>query len=244
MDAHALVDLLFDVSLAAKAAVDDLGESGLTDRPGQYQLDVAADAAAVAKLAGAGLSVLSEESGWTRRDSSLIAVLDPIDGSTNAHRGVPFYSTSICVLDADGPWIGTVVNHATGQRFQAIRGLGAWRDGCPVHPSPCQSLEESIVGISGYLDSKLGSWQYRALGCASLEFCSVAEGALDAFVLGSTVALQPWDYLAGLLICAESGAAVTELDGQNPWIASETSRRPIAAANPKLMSAIVSVLAA
>jgi fructose-1,6-bisphosphatase/inositol monophosphatase family enzyme len=244
VDSLTLVDLLFDVSLAAKAAVDELGESGPTDRPGQYQLDVAADAVAVPKLAGAGLSVLSEESGWTRRDASLVAVLDPIDGSTNAHRGVPFYSTSICVVDTEGPWVGTVVNHATGQRFHAIRDVGAWRDGCPVHPSSCESLEKSVVGIAGYLDSTLGSWQYRALGCASLEFCSVAEGSLDAFVLGSTVDLHSWDYLAGLLICAEAGASVSELDGQNPWIASETSRRPIAAANSKLMSAILSVLAA
>ena len=57
-------------------------------------------------LHGAGLAVFSEESGLTGDGvSGLLAVIDPIDGSTNAHRGIPFYSTSICVLDAEGPWL-------------------------------------------------------------------------------------------------------------------------------------------
>jgi fructose-1,6-bisphosphatase/inositol monophosphatase family enzyme len=244
VDDDSLLELLFEASTAAKAAIDDLDDWGPNgERPGQYRLDVAADEAATATLGKSGVSILSEESGRTEGSLPLVAVLDPIDGSTNAHRGIPMYSTSICVFDADGPRVGTVVNHCSGQRFHAIRGSGAWRDGGPILASKCETLSDSILGLSGFLSGGLGSWQYRAFGCASLEFCAVAEGSLDAYVLGDGISLQPWDYLAGLLICVEAGASVSELDGQDPWIAFESPRRPIAAGTPGLLQTILSAVA-
>ena len=244
MDDQSLLEVLFEASTAAKAALDELDDWGPNGaRAGQYRLDIAADGAAVAVLRKSGLSILSEESGRTEGPLPLLAVLDPIDGSTNAHRGIPMYSTSICVFDDDGPRVGTVVNHCSGQRFHAIRGSGAWRDDVAILASRCETLSDSIVGLSGLLSGGLGYWQYRAFGCASLEFCAVAEGSLDAFVLGDGISLQPWDYLAGLLICAEAGAEVSELDGRDPWIAFEGARRPIAAGTSSLLQAILSALA-
>jgi len=121
---------------AALDALDDWGPAGT--KPGQYRLDLAADAAALPVLYGAGLAVLSEESGITGDASAgLLAVIDPVDGSTNAHRGVPFYSTSICVLDAEGPLVGLVVNQATGDSYAAVRGGGAERDGARLMSSGC-----------------------------------------------------------------------------------------------------------
>jgi myo-inositol-1(or 4)-monophosphatase len=240
VDDLALVEVLFAASAAARAALDELedwGPNGL--RPGQYRLDVVADKAAIAVLSEAGLSVLSEESGWTDGPLPLLAVLDPIDGSTNAFRGIPMYSTSICVFDTDGPWVGAVVNHPLGQGFHAIRGAGAWRDGAAIAPSKCEVLSDSIVGLSGSVVGGLGSWQHRTLGCASLEFCAVAEGSLDAYVLGQGISLRPWDYLAGLLICVEAGATISELDGCDPWIRSDEPRRPIAASTEQLLQAIL-----
>lgn len=240
MDDLALVDLLFEASSAARAALEHLDDWGPNvDRPGQYWLDVAADNAAVEVLINGGVSVLSEESGTTQGKTGLLAVLDPIDGSTNAYRGIPLYSTSICVFDSDGARVGAVVNHATGQRFHGIRGAGAWRDGSPISPSGCESLSQSVLGLSGFARGGLGSWQYRTLGCASLEFCAVADGSLDAFVLGAGITLRPWDYLAGLLICVESGASVAELDGADPWVASDSPRRPLAAGTGGLLRAIL-----
>ncbi|MGH9920023.1 MAG: inositol monophosphatase family protein [Nitrososphaerales archaeon] len=169
-----------------------------------------------------------------------MAVLDPIDGSTNAHRGVPFYSTSICVFDGDGPLIGSVVDHCSGRRFHGIRGGGAWRDREPIKTSGCRVLSESIVGLGGNPRRKVGSWQFRALGCASLELCAVADGTIDAYMLGEGNTLRPWDYLAGLLICTEAGAAVSETDGRDPWIASDQGYRPIAAASEELLSGLLS----
>src|SRR5580658_7827707 len=137
---------------AVRGALDvleDWGPSG--GKPGQYRLDLAADGAALPVLHGAGLAVLSEESGTTgASDDGLLAVIDPVDGSTNAHRGVPFFSTSICVLDAEGPLVGLVVNQASAVRYAAVRGQGAERDGVPVRASGSEDLGTAIVGISGF----------------------------------------------------------------------------------------------
>ncbi len=242
MDASALVELLFDASDAAYQAASRAPDPGPTSRSGQYGLDVAADTAAVTELRRAGLSILSEESGWTQGDPALVAVLDPIDGSTNAYRRIPFFSTSICVFDRNGPWVGSVVDHAGGRRFHAIRGEGSWRDGGPIRAAGCTSIEQAVVGIAGPLLSGRQPWQYRALGSASLEFCLVADGSLDAFVLGRGIVLHPWDYLAGLLICREAGACVGEAAGRDPWIRVDAPRQPLAAGTPQLMAEIVSAL--
>lgn len=241
MDAETIVEVLELAASAARAALDEIDDWGPNGHvPGQYHLDVAADRAACGVLIGAGLSVLSEESGRTEAPGGLLAVLDPIDGSTNAHRGVPFYSTSICVFDGGGPYVGSVVDHCSGRRFHGIRGTGAWRDHEPIEASGCESLSASIIGLGGTPRRKVESAQFRALGCASLELCAVADGTLDAYMLGEGNTLRPWDYLAGLLICKEAGAAVSESDGRDPWIASDQGYRPIAAASESLMAKLLS----
>jgi fructose-1,6-bisphosphatase/inositol monophosphatase family enzyme len=179
--------------------------------------------------------VLSEESGTTGDGGSgLLAVIDPIDGSTNAFRGVPFYSTSICVLDDEGPRVGVVTNQATGVRYAAVRGDGAEKDEQAIAPSGCEDLEAAIVGISGFPGSHPGWAQYRALGAASLECCAVAEGVLDAYLVVGRSTLYSWDYLAGLLVCREVGAAEGERQGRDLIVRDASSRRPIVAATRRL----------
>jgi myo-inositol-1(or 4)-monophosphatase len=214
-------------------ALDDWGPSG--GKPGQYRLDLAADGAALPVLHGAGLTVFSEESGTTGDGGSgLLAVIDPIDGSTNAHRGVPFYSTSICVLDAEGPRVGVVTNQATGVRYAAVRKDGAEKDGRAIIPSGCEDLGAAIVGISGFPGLHPGWAQYRALGAASLECCAVAEGVLDAYLVVGGSTLYSWDYLAGLLICREVGATEGEREGRDLIVREASTRRPVVAATRRL----------
>jgi fructose-1,6-bisphosphatase/inositol monophosphatase family enzyme len=226
---------------AIRLALDGLSEWGLAGtRPGQYHLDLAADGAALPILHGAGLAVLSEESGMTGGPTSrFLAVIDPVDGSTNAHRKIPFYATSICVLDAEGPLVGLVVNLATGTRYAAVRGGGADRDGAALKPSGCQELSSAIVGISGFPGHYPGWAQFRTLGAASLEFCAVAEGVLDAYMLVGRSTLYGWDYLAGLLICHEAGAVMVERDGAELVVRDDAPRRPIVAATSQLAAQLL-----
>jgi len=231
-----LLEVLDDAAGAVRGALDDLEDWGPTGgKPGQYRLDLAADGAALPVLHGAGLAVLSEESGLTGDGpSGLLAVVDPVDGSTNAHRGVPFYATSICVLDDEGPRAGLVVNLADGTRYAAVRGAGAERGGTPLAPSGCAELGRAIVGISGFPGHYPGWAQFRALGAASLECCAVAEGVLDAYVVAGRSTLYGWDYLAGLLLCREAGAAEAEREGRDLVVRDASSRRPVVAATRAL----------
>jgi myo-inositol-1(or 4)-monophosphatase len=236
-----MLGVLDDAVQAIRQALDGLSEWGLAGtRPGQYHLDLAADGAALPILHGAGFAVLSEESGMTGESTSrFLAVIDPVDGSTNAHRKIPFYATSICVLDAEGPLVGLVVNLATGTRYAAVRGGGADRDGAALKPSGCQELSSAIVGISGFPGHHPGWAQFRTLGAASLEFCAVAEGVLDAYMLVGRSTLYGWDYLAGLLICQEAGAVVVERDGAELVVRDDAPRRPIVAATSQLAAQLL-----
>ena len=114
------------------------------------------------------------------------------------------------MLDEDGPLAALVVNLATGDRFEARRGEGAWRNGEPIRPSDCVTARTAIVGLSGFPARWLGWKQYRALGAAALDLCAVACGVLDAYVDCSRDAHGVWDYLGGLLVCQEAGAVVTD----------------------------------
>ncbi len=206
-----LLDVLRAAADAVRRALDDLDDWGLAGtRSGQYRSDLAADEACLAVLDDAGLGWLSEESGVEHADRELIVHVDPVDGSTNASRGIPWYATSLCAVDADGPRAAVVVNLASGRRHEAVRGGGATVDGRPLAPSGATELGRSIIGLSGYPNQYLGWKQYRALGAAALDLCAVAEGVLDGYLDCSPSAHGSWDYAAGLLVCREAGLEVVD----------------------------------
>src|SRR5215218_2905113 len=131
------------VGEAFRTGVVDYRAAG--ERDDQYALDLVTDAVAVGRLTGAGLGVLSEESGHHHPDRDLCVVVDPIDGSTNASRGIPWYATSLAVVDAEGVRAALVINQATGVRYEAVRGGGATRDGLPISVARPASLAESLI---------------------------------------------------------------------------------------------------
>lgn len=236
-----------DAVAAALAAVTDWGPSGVRD--GQYAADLAADDAALAVLRAAGLGILSEETGLHAGPAGgLVAIVDPLDGSTNASHGVPWFATSICAVDAGGPRVALVANQAGlvggGRgRYWAVRGAGAWFGDGEAQPvrlaaSGVTAMGDAIVGLSGLPPHHLGWRQFRALGASALDLCLVAAGTLDAFVDCSVDAHGVWDYAAGTLICREAGAAVADaLDRELIVLAHEARRTPVAAATDQLLAA-------
>ena len=198
----------------------------------------------LAVLEEAGVGVLSEESGTRDTDRELVVVIDPVDGSTNASRGIPWFATSLCAVDGDGPRAALVVNQASGVRFEAVRGGGARKDGLPIRPSGCERLEEAIVAFSGYPPRHFGWLQYRCLGAAALDLCAVAEGVLDGYAVVGGSELGSWDYLGGMLICTEAGAVLGDDRGRDLVSLSHAERRtPFAAASPALLAEFLSAAA-
>ncbi len=226
-----LLDVLSEAAAAVVRALAATPDWGVADTvPGQHHSDIAADAAAVEVLRAAGLGVLSEESGWSDRDRPLTVVIDPLDGSTNAARGVSWWATSLCVLDADGPRVALVDDLVHRRRAVAVRGAGAQIDDADATTSGCVELGRAIVGLNGLPARHLGWAQCRALGAAALDMCAVAGGHLDAFLDCSLDGLAPWDYLGALLVCREAGATVVSFDGRPLDDVDPPSRRPIVAA--------------
>ncbi len=195
------------------------------DRATQYHLDVAADDVARRVLGGAGFRIMSEESGVTGYGEFTV-VIDPIDGSTNCDRGIPFYSTSLAVVRDNELVAALVMNQATGTIFEAEKGSGARRDDEIIAPSRQTDIAHAIVGSSGYPTHNLGWWQNRSLGAASLEICLVADGSLDVYGVAQQSGLNVWDYLAGLLIVREAGAFDADYHGKELVTTDDVIRTP------------------
>ena len=239
-DADDLLELLVATADSVRDALDGTDDWGLAGTiPGQHKSDLVADAAALDVLDRAGVGVLSEESGLHGADAQYVVVVDPLDGSTNAAHGIPWFATSLCAVDDDGPIAALVVNLALGASFSAVRGGGAWSDGERLGGSDCRSLGQALVLLSGYPGSWLGWRQYRALGAAALDLCLVAAGRADAYLDCSRDAHGPWDYLGGLLICQEAGVELADLHGRELVVLEHEARRtPIAAATPQLWAEV------
>jgi fructose-1,6-bisphosphatase/inositol monophosphatase family enzyme len=231
----------FDAQRDALARVLPDRRRERTDRPGQYLIDTVADAAVLPVLHAAGMRVLSEESGWTGPDdASITVVLDPIDGSTNCARQIPYWSISLCALDRDGLLAALVANGATGATYTAVRGEGAQLDGVPLQPATTEMLERAVVAINGFPPHRVPWRQFRALGSSALALCDVAAGHVDAFFDCLPDAHRPWDYLGGVLMCREAGAPVTDVGERSLDVAdADVRRRLVASATPALLDLLL-----
>lgn len=235
-----LIDLLRSAADAvgdALAPLTNWGPSG--ERVGQYRSDLVADAAVRGVLAGTGVGVLSEESGEHELSAEVVVVVDPLDGSTNASRQLPWYATSLCAVDADGPRGAVVRNLVTGRSYEALRGGGATVDGTRISPGGCERIDDAIVGISGLPPRHLGWRQFRAFGAIALDLCAVADGTLDGFIDCSVDAHGVWDYLGALLVCREAEAPVVDALGRDLVVLDHHARRtPVAASTAVLLEAL------
>jgi myo-inositol-1(or 4)-monophosphatase len=234
-----VLDVLNQVASEIGRSLAGLDDWGLVDgtHEGQYRHDVVADRIALELLDRAGFGVLSEESGPRDLDRPITVVIDPVDGSTNASKGLPWWATSLCAVDTQGPLAAVVVNQATGTRYEAIRGAGARCDGKNISPSRATTISGSIIASNGYPRRYLGWAQFRCMGAAALDLCAVAAGSFDAFIDCGGQSLAPWDYLGALLICTEAGARVGEAYGRDPVVVEQGPRRTIvAAATPDLLA--------
>lgn len=184
-------------------------------------VDRAAEDAVLAVLEGSGrpFRLVSEEAGERLvgdGDAPWI-VLDPIDGSLNAKRGLPAFATSIAL--AEGPAmadvvLGVVRDHGTGEDWVARRGAGATVDGVPVRaegePGELElvlvegAYPDRVAPAAAALDGRVH--RLRALGSLALSLCHAAAGRGDAMVgLGPGRSI---DIAAAQLVAREAGLLV------------------------------------
>ena len=168
-------------------------------------------------------------------------IVDPIDGTTNFLRGIPYWNVSIAYTEKGTRMLGAVCDPVRDELFHAQRGGGAWRSrpGSDVRIacSATVALERAIVALGHhdrcpeprYLALRAALMDRRAafrnLGSAALQLAHVADGRLDAFV---ELELSAWDAMAGLLLVEEAGGSVWPFPGADGLAA----RAPVLAATP------------
>ena len=211
----------------AKAVGSFEGDAGAIMGTGAYgtptqAIDRIAEEAVLRYLAynDSNLNVLSEEAGFVDRGGSKTLILDPIDGTYNAVRGVPLYSTSMAVGKARLSTVshGLVRHLATGDTYYAEKGGGAFRNGKKIATrtyEPKDRLFSVYLGTqaapAAYRIAK-GARRVRSLGSASLDLCCVASGAFDLYYMNSNAEarLRIMDIAAGVLLVREAGGVVVE----------------------------------
>jgi len=232
------------IAQAMASTIIDWSFSGAVS--GQYRADLSVNDAVLGAISGFGCGVLSEESGSTGvvpaspsdLGDQLVIVVDPIDGSTNASRAIPWFATALCAVDQHGPRVAVVAQLcAPYVEYIAIRGKGAWRNGVALSASAERPMAESVIGVSGPPPAERPWWQFRALGSAALDLCLVAEGALDGYLDCDTHGV--WDYLASMLICQESGVLMADAFGRELCHFSHAERRtPVASRGEASLAAL------
>lgn len=206
-----------------RALVVGTGASGdktlLADRVAEEEL-----IRAVSKVEG--VMILSEEAG-RRGDpkAGVLAIIDPLDGSSNFESAIPFYCTSVAIVEGDklgGASFGLLRNLVTGDVYAARKGAGATKNGKSIRTSRTKEPSESVVGID--LSSAepslvkdlapliVGVRRQVHFGANALELCFLAEGRIDAFV-DLRKKMRITDFAAAYLIAKEAGASITKADG-------------------------------
>ena len=195
---------------------------GAAGSPTSY-IDIVAENVALKILEKSDIKVnlLSEEQGFVDFGGKNVFVLDPLDGTRNASRGIPFYSVSLAIGKSRISDIeyGVVQNIPTGDIFTAEKHHGAFLNNSPLHvcemPSAdllsSISLGKNYTARAGFLARK---GYIRSLGAASLEMCLVASSALDFYFVGKDI-LRVVDIAASILIVREAGGFVKTLTGEN-----------------------------
>jgi myo-inositol-1(or 4)-monophosphatase len=230
----AVAAAVIDVPRARRA--DELGRGAGGDLT--VAVDQAAEDAALAVLAGVagegeGFTVVSEEAGERTYGGGgrWRLVIDPIDGSLNAKRGLPLYALSVAVADgatmADVA-LGYVYDLGNGEEWVAHRGGGASVNGVALGGArPRARLQlvaleatrpEHLAPAAAALPGEVE--RVRVLGSLALALCHLADGRVDAVASLRPNGARSIDIAAAQLVLREAGAAVALPDAPGPFSAA------------------------
>jgi myo-inositol-1(or 4)-monophosphatase len=212
---------------AERAVETGRGEGGDT----AYVIDRAAEDAIFAEIGALGvpLVAVSEERGEVEVGGGGPAriIVDPVDGSLNAKRGLPFACVSIAVAagprmgDVEVGWVAELDPRISagdeprpGRDWWAVKGEGAFRDGealPPLRPGPLEVLgietaRPSLVSAAAAAIESVEARRIRALGSVAMTLCLVAAGQLDGMV--SLRPIRSVDAAAAQLLVTEAGGSV------------------------------------
>lgn len=162
--------------------------------------------------------ILSEESSHSLLDDNCKWIVDPLDGSVNWWRGIPFFAISVAFFEGPDPILGIVLDVNRDQLFQGVVGVGAWLDGSPIRVSKIEKKEEAILctGFPSAYEFRAnreqavesiysGYLKVRMLGSAAMSLAYVASGVTDVYW---EEGIKLWDVAGGIALVQAAGGTV------------------------------------
>lgn len=193
-----------------------------------------------------------EEDGISADNGELIWACDPIDGTVNFIHGIPMCAFSLGLMLAGRPILGVIRLPFLGTEYSAVENHGAFSNSRRILVSNASDISHAVVGVGDYAVGQ-GAEQKNQLrfavtqqlansvqrirmnGSVATDLSWLAEGRLDASV---TLANNPWDIAAGVVIAREAGAVVMDLDGSEHNLGS----RATVAAAPGISAELLALL--
>lgn len=187
--------------------------------------------------------------------NTLLAFVDPIDGTTNYAHGHPFYATSIGFARGGRAVAGAVVAPSLHQTWSAAADGPALRGDTSCVVSDTAELSSALLAtgfpydrrssdddnLRAFAALKKQSQGIRRCGSAAIDLCLVADGTYDGYWERK---LMPWDVAAGVLIAERAGARLTDDRGGAYVLPSTPERTHVLAANPGLHAVLLAALLA
>jgi len=193
-------------------------------------------------------SINAEESGFSKKTSDYLWMIDPLDATTNFSIGVPIFAVSIALALKKELLLGVTYNPFTQELFWAEKGKGAFLNGKKVCVSETSELRKSLVFFNrgraredaGNLAKAFDKISHvirtpRIFGSSTYQFALVASGRASGIIsFGCTY----WDVGAGVLLVKEAGGSVTDLKGDE-WTLDS---KDILASNGKIHDELLKIL--
>jgi myo-inositol-1(or 4)-monophosphatase len=189
---------------------------------------------------GEEMQTAEQQALWTEGQEGLWCI-DPIDGTSNFVRGLPYFAVSVALLRGGQSVLGVVFDPVANEMFAAELGKGAFLNGAKLvgyeseanirHSLACVDMKRLKQDLIARLATNPPYSSQRNFGASALDWCYTAAGRFDMYLHGGQ---KLWDYSAGSLILAESGGYACCIDTDNFSQGDIWQRSVIAARNQKL----------
>ena len=183
-------------------------------------------------------SFLCEETGYIEnRDKSNIWIIDPIDGTNNFMRGIPYFAVNIALKQGEAITAGMTIDPIRGDCYKSEQGRGAYVGyKNRLRVSGKTTIEEATIatrtGVK-ILDTLFQKGAFvRQMGSTALDLALLASGKFDAVI---AMAVNLWDIASGIILVKESGGFVKVEKTEDKY-------NIIAASTKKLLDICISVL--
>jgi fructose-1,6-bisphosphatase/inositol monophosphatase family enzyme len=165
--------------------------------------------------------IVGEEGASVPSRSGRRWLIDPIDGTRDFVRKLPFWSVQLALQDQDKIVVGIIHLPHSHESIYAALNAGCFCNGMRLHASGISSLDKAILTISGFKDAWKSwnpeqirhltetCWTVRAYG-GCFDITLIARGKVDLWLSGNGM---EWDYAPGVIIARESGAIFLTRDG-------------------------------